>query len=66
MGKSTSCKGEAVKSGNVTHTGYIQALTDEDAPYSLPHQHLVGNLGAEDLPGIPMRIHFLTGLQCCV
>lgn len=47
MGKSMCCKGEAVKSDNVTHRGHIQALTDEDAPYSLTHQHLVGGLGAK-------------------
>lgn len=55
-----------MKSSNVTHTGYIQALTDEDAPYSPPHQHLSGGLSAKHLPEIPMRIHFLIGLQCCV
>lgn len=66
MGKSMCCKGEAVKSDNVTHAGYIQAPIDEDAPYSLHHQHLITGLDAKDLPGIPVRIHFLIGLQCCV
>lgn len=54
------------ESDNATHTAHIQELTDEGAPYSLPHQHLAGSLGAKDLPEIPMRIHLLTGLQYCV
>lgn len=33
MGKSMCFKGRAVKSDNVTHTGHIQVLSGEDAPY---------------------------------
>jgi len=32
-------KGEVVKSVNVTHTGHLQVLSDQDAPYPLSHQH---------------------------
>lgn len=47
-------KGGAVKSDNVTHTGQIQALSDEDAPYPLPHQNPRQGCGCKDLPGNPM------------